>query len=112
MPTIQSTQPIHQPISTTDVDPLTNIAATLTAEARQRELDLAALAPDDHDPATLAHQDGVRRVLTEIRAAQARLATGRYGICTGCHGPIPPERLELRPWAPHCVACAGRAARS
>ena len=73
-------------------------------------------ADDEHDPegatiafersqlAALAHQ--AREHLVEIDAAQARLADGSYGACERCGLPIAPARLEARPVARTCVACA------
>jgi RNA polymerase-binding protein DksA len=43
--------------------------------------------------------------LDEIAAAQARLATGAYGACEGCHGAIPLERLRALPTTRYCVTC-------
>jgi RNA polymerase-binding transcription factor DksA len=75
-------------------------------------------ADDEHDPegATIAferEQVGslVRRTeqqLADIDAALERLDAGEYGVCVACRRPIPAERLEVRPAAATCVACAGR----
>ena len=45
------------------------------------------------------------RTLDELLAARGRLATGRYGVCERCAGPIDPERLAARPEARTCVSC-------
>jgi DnaK suppressor protein len=73
-------------------------------------------ADDEHDPegATIAFERSqvetlARRLqehLTEIAAAEARLAAGGYGRCERCGRDIPPERLEARPAARTCVGCA------
>ncbi|TWG96946.1 TraR/DksA family transcriptional regulator [Nocardioides sp. J9] len=75
-------------------------------------------ADDEHDPegATIAFERSqlaalvaqVRRHLDEVDAALARLAAGTYGTCEVCGEPVAPERLEARPTARTCVACAGR----
>ena len=44
--------------------------------------------------------------IAEIDAALGRLADGVYGTCERCGQPIPPARLEVRPVARTCVACA------
>lgn len=75
-----------------------------TARARQ----LAALPTDPSDEVGVLHRESVERVLTEIRAAQQRLADGTYGTCAGCALPIAAGRLELRPWATTCTSCAAR----
>lgn len=76
-----------------------------------------ATADDEHDPegSTLSGEwqriDALRRAALvergEIEAALARADAGTYGICTVCGNPIPPGRLEARPAAATCVACAG-----
>lgn len=75
-------------------------------------------ADDEHDPegATIAFERSqvgalvaqARAHLAEIDAAAARLADGSYGVCERCGVRIPPGRLEARPVARRCVACAGR----
>ena len=44
--------------------------------------------------------------LRQVDDAIARLDAGTYGVCAHCGRPIPAERLEVRPFATHCVACA------
>ena len=73
-------------------------------------------ADDEHDPegATIAferEQTGAlvrlaERHLAEVDAALARVASGSYGTCVVCGGPIPDERLEARPTAIACVGCS------
>ena len=45
----------------------------------------------------------LQTTLDEVLAAQDRIAAGRYGRCTVCGEPIPPARLEFRPWSATCV---------
>ena len=73
---------------------------------------------DEHDPegvtlstewsrlSGLAHS--ARSELAEVDAALERWETGDYGVCTTCGRDIPDERLEVRPFAEHCVPCASR----
>ena len=73
-------------------------------------------ADDEHDPegATIAFersQSGAlvaqaREHLAEIDRAVARLDDATYGTCERCGNPIPDGRLEARPTARRCVACA------
>jgi RNA polymerase-binding transcription factor DksA len=46
-----------------------------------------------------------RHELDEIRAAQARLETGSFGVCETCGLTIHLSRLRAVPWTRHCVAC-------
>jgi DnaK suppressor protein len=46
-------------------------------------------------------------MLAEIERAQEKLVDDTYGECDVCGGPIPPARLEARPWATRCVLHAG-----
>jgi RNA polymerase-binding transcription factor len=46
-----------------------------------------------------------RHVLAEIDAAEARLATGTYGVCEMCACAIPFDRLRAIPTARLCVVC-------
>lgn len=94
-------------------------AAALAAQLR--ELAAAAAgsnADDEHDPegstlafereqvAALLRQAEVE--LAELAAARQRLADGSYGRCESCGAAIAPGRLEARPTARTCVACAVR----
>ncbi len=73
-------------------------------------------ADDEHDPegSTLSGEwsrvDVLRRSaqeeVAEVDAALARAAAGTYGICARCGRPIAPARLEARPTAHLCIACA------
>ena len=76
-------------------------------------------ADDEHDPegVTLSSEwarlEGLRtaavRELDEIDEALARRRAGTDALCSDCGRSIPPERLEARPTATRCVACAARA---
>ena len=73
-------------------------------------------ADDEHDPegATIAFERSqvgalIRQAearLEEIDRALARAADGMYGLCSECGCAIPVDRLEARPSATRCVACA------
>lgn len=76
---------------------------------------------DEHDPegTTIAASralvsslsDAGRQQLDEIDAALERLRSGTYGGCEGCGKPIEAGRLEARPTATRCVACARAVSR-
>ncbi len=73
-------------------------------------------ADDEHDPegATIAFErsqvtalvDQARRHLDEVDAALERVHDGTYGSCASCGRSIAEERLEARPVARTCMACA------
>ena len=77
-------------------------------------------ADDEHDPegATIAYERAqltavlaaARQQRAAVDAALARLDAGAYGRCDSCGEAIPPERLEIRPFATTCVPCATKAA--
>lgn len=71
---------------------------------------------DEHDPegSTIAFErsqtDALLRQseqrLGDIAAALARIDAGTFGVCENCGRAIPEARLDARPSARHCIACA------
>jgi len=71
---------------------------------------------DEHDPegATIGYERAqalallaqAERSLVEIDAALERVDAGSYGRCVGCGRPVGPDRLQARPAAAQCLACA------
>lgn len=53
------------------------------------------------------HQQQLMRVQNALKS----VATGTYGQCRRCKGPIALERLEAQPDAGFCVQCAEQAGR-
>lgn len=72
--------------------------ADAATETAQRELDLT-------------QQRRAEARLARIDAALARVQDGSYGTCVACGKPIPPERLEIVPETPYCVADAAKEER-
>lgn len=76
---------------------------------------------DEHDPegVTLSSEwsrlsglaEAAQSELQQVDDALARMDAGTYGICASCGRPIPDGRLEVRPFAEYCVACAERLGR-
>ena len=50
----------------------------------------------------------VQESLAEVEDALVKFDTGTYGTCEGCGGPIGWPRLEAKPAARLCIACASR----
>jgi DnaK suppressor protein len=90
--------------------------ALATAVEDMRVARSLTFADDEHDPeGSMVSLDQARdtallerteRTLTELLAAQQRLASGTYGVCELCGRDIPPERLLARPEARLCVPCS------
>jgi RNA polymerase-binding transcription factor DksA len=64
------------------------------------------------------HAEGGLAVALETRildrrqvldSAIQRLEAGTYGVCVGCHNPIPYGRLLAMPEAAYCVGCGAAA---
>ena len=53
----------------------------------------------------LAMRERANLHLEAVDDALARLDDGTYGTCARCGQPIAPERLEVLPWAAHCIDC-------
>lgn len=103
------------------------LRAEASARIAQLTVDIDALradrsdgnADDEHDPegVTLSAEwsmlaglrDQELRTLAEVDASIERLADGTAGLCVDCGAVIPAARLEARPTAVRCVACAERA---
>jgi DnaK suppressor protein len=50
--------------------------------------------------------DQLRALLTDVTRALEKFDEHTYGECDGCGVDIPPERLEVLPWAALCVRCS------
>lgn len=98
---------------------LDDLLARLDRDEQSIRTDRAdATADDEHDPegSTLsgewqrieALRGAARGERADVDAALQRVADGTYGVCASCGRPIPAARLEARPMASLCVACAGR----
>ena len=84
---------------------------TIIFKAIPFQKELVTLALESGVDAILAEADTAEadRLIAElvtVRRAQAKLAGGSAGRCDECGVEIPPERLEVLPWAVRCVNCA------
>ena len=98
-------------------DHLSGAAARLEAEAtRPTGSEGTAADPPTHEPTatSTAGEEEVaqttllteEQLLTEVRAALARLDDGAFGRCEKCGRAIPKSRLDAVPYARHCIRCA------
>ncbi|HET6534271.1 MAG TPA: TraR/DksA C4-type zinc finger protein [Actinoplanes sp.] len=64
----------------------------------------------DRDPQALELlAASARQGIADTAQALRRMTEGTYGVCEGCHMPIPLGRLRALPHATHCARCeAGR----
>jgi RNA polymerase-binding transcription factor DksA len=59
-----------------------------------------------YDPHTLdVLAASARQGIADTAQALRRMSEGTYGICEGCHKPIPLGRLRTMPHATHCAPC-------
>lgn len=105
-----NTQSPTAPVPTVDphAEAWSRLGVALAEEAANRldQLERLPLAKDDQVAAV--QRSALQQTLTEITAAQQRIAEGSFGACTSCREPISLDRLEFRPWSATCVGCAGR----
>jgi RNA polymerase-binding transcription factor len=90
-----------------------------TTEQYQAQVSLATRVRGDHEPGDVAdlgtqvadseQEDMVTASLLlqkeRLETAMRRLEAGTLGVCDSCGADILPERLEIMPWATHCVPC-------
>lgn len=105
---------------------MTTVAEVLAAKRAELEVELASLQTPAQDAGGIsfgkrvgdgtsiaveritqvAAYDRLRAMLADVVRAETKVADGTYGSCERCGAVIPPERLDARPWALLCVACA------
>ena len=49
--------------------------------------------------------DGIKRALTDVDSALAKIGDGSYGVCERCGKSIGAARMEYRPTSTRCVDC-------
>ncbi len=74
----------------------------LNADSSERAVEM-------EDDASLEGQGAlVTREIASVKRALTRIEDGEYGVCVRCGGDIAPKRLEARPEAALCIACASK----
>jgi DnaK suppressor protein len=75
--------------------------------AEEREIEREEAAQREDATALIASLDlRTRHEIEETDAALARIADGRYGLCTRCGSAIPVARMRALPETRFCVPCA------
>ena len=85
---------------------LANLAADLTEEAEKDWEERATQLEDDE--AVSGQAALVRQEIASTERALERIAAGTYGECVSCGSEIAEGRLNVRPEASLCMACASR----
>jgi DnaK suppressor protein len=79
-------------------------ALRIRAEHEQGDVaDLGASVADAEQEDMLAAS--LLQQKERLEAAISRLDAGTLGVCDSCGADILAERLEIMPWATHCVPC-------
>ena len=102
--------PIRRGLQTELESVLSRLAALDIAPSRAAE-DLDAIAEAEANEATVRLRADLRAKAARIGVALARIAEGRYGICSTCGQHIRPGRLKAIPDAERCLECQTAAER-
>ncbi|MDX2152134.1 MAG: TraR/DksA C4-type zinc finger protein [Bryobacteraceae bacterium] len=49
--------------------------------------------------------DALTTTLAQVNTAIQAIQDGSYGVCVECEQPISQRRLQVTPWASHCIRC-------
>jgi DnaK suppressor protein len=97
-----------------DVTAMANSALKKTRSEANGDLSsmpihMADLGSDNFEQEfTLSLMEHDEDLLGKVEAALERIEDGVYGACVECEAKIPKTRLNVLPYTPHCVKCAGR----
>ncbi len=73
-------------------------------ELSNMPLHMADIGSDNYEQEfTLGLVESERKLLVEIDAALLRIQNKTYGVCLVTGTPIPPARLEIKPWAKYSI---------
>ena len=75
-----------------DNDPAPDAADEFSSDNYHQELQLGLIENEEE-------------ILREIQDAVERVDAGTFGVCENCQKEIPARRLEVLPYARHCVSC-------
>jgi DnaK suppressor protein len=70
---------------------------------------MADIGTDNYEQEfTLSMMEHDEDILGKVEAALERIEDGVYGSCVECETKIPKTRLNVLPYTPYCVKCAGK----
>ena len=75
-----------------------------TLDGTEDYIDYAVSSYDRYFTLSLSEME--RKQLVLIEDSLKRIDRKEYGDCLHCGIEIPPKRLEVEPWAKHCIRCA------
>src|SRR5438034_11540307 len=83
--------------------------AEASGDLSSMPIHMADLGTDNFEQEfTLSLMEHDEDLLGKAEAALERIEDGVYGACVECEAKIPKTRLNVLPYTPHCVKCAGR----
>ena len=80
-----------------------DLAEPLNADSSEQAVEM------EDDQSLEAQALLVTKEIASVKRALARIEDGEYGICVRCGGDINLARLDARPEAALCIACAEKA---
>jgi RNA polymerase-binding transcription factor DksA len=63
-------------------------------------------ANDYEEEVSLGLLENEEQLLAEVNDALVRIEVGTFGLCENCYQEIPRQRLDVLPYARHCLRCA------
>lgn len=88
---------------------LGNTRAEASGDLSSMPIHMADLGTDAFEQEfTLSLMEHDEDILAKVEAALERIEDGVYGSCVECDAKIPKTRLNVLPYTPHCVKCAGK----
>lgn len=88
---------------------LGNTRGDSSGDLSSMPIHMADLGTDNFEQEfTLSLMEHDEDILEKVEAALERIEDGVYGSCVECEAKIPKTRLNVLPYTPHCVKCAGK----
>jgi RNA polymerase-binding transcription factor DksA len=88
---------------------LGNTRVESSGDLSSMPIHMADLGTDNFEQEfTLSLMEHDEDILEKVELALERIEDGVYGSCVECEAKIPKTRLNVLPYTPHCVKCAGK----